>query len=178
MLTDDHVRTGESVAGVAESSKVPLLRRLGGLAQWAPIASAAAYLLFLILQFRRILGGVYWNSDAAFAQVLVGGSDLASGGRINVGEASHFSTMWFLQATKSLPFREQVWDVAPFVISLAGVALIAWACWKVAGVWAAAITFALGLSAGPLILATTLPQGMRSHTWFGNSVLVAFLYGS
>ncbi|MGH2773661.1 MAG: hypothetical protein ACRDIU_11080, partial [Actinomycetota bacterium] len=134
------------------------------------------FLIFLIARFGDVLGLIYSNSDAAWAQVLIQNlAETPNRGLIKVGEAPHITTLWFLEITRRFPFRQLIWDVAPFVATLTGLAVTAWGCSKAAGRWAAGMTVLLGLTAGPAVLATTLPEGMRSHTWLANSLMAAVL---
>lgn len=147
------------------------------MALWIPVAAAGAYLLTLALSVHRLLEGYYnWRPDFVWAPLLA--RDLAEtggGGLINVGETPHYSTIWFLMLTENLPFDHQVSEYAPFVITVAGLGLMAWATGKVAGTWAGFMTLAIGVAAGTTIYATTLTEGMRSHTWFGVGATSAFL---
>lgn len=144
---------------------------------WIPIATAGVYVLALAYQLPRLLQNYYhWRPDFVWAPLLA--RDLASagpGGIINVGDTPHYSTIWFLILTERLPFSRQIWDFAPFIITLGGLALMAWAARKVAGTWAGLMAPAIGVAAGTAILATTLTEGMRSHTWFAVAATSAYL---
>ncbi|CAN5872558.1 hypothetical protein BH23ACT12_BH23ACT12_00160 [soil metagenome] len=146
-------------------------------ALWIPVAAATAYLFTLAFNVRELLEGHYhWRPDFVWAPLLA--RDLAEtggGGLINVGDTPHYSTIWFLVLTEGLPFSRQLWEVAPFLITLCGLALMAWSAHKVAGSWAGFMTMAIGVAGGPAIFATTLTEGMRSHTWFAVGATSAFL---
>jgi len=133
---------------------------------------AAGYTGWLISQFDRVMRVIHVNPDAAWAPVLV--ADMAtgtSGGKIFVGEASHLTTIWFLMLTRSFPFRDVLWDWAPYLTFLAGLGLTAWACKRVAGVWPAMLTLALGASATATVLLTVMAEGIRGNTFFAVSFL-------
>ena len=68
-----------------------------------------------------------------------------------------------------------MWDATPLLISIASVALISWAVWKVAGKWPALLSFAVLTAATPSVLKHTLAHGLRSHTWFASAALAAGL---
>jgi hypothetical protein len=137
---------------------------------------ASGYLLWLIAQFSRIIDAVNLNPDAAWAPVLaLEGKSGPEGGFILVGEANHVTTIWFLMATRSLPFRSVIWEWAPFLTFLGGLGLIAWACWKVAGRWAALLALSIGVAATPAVLLTALPEGIHGLTFFADAILAAFL---
>lgn len=161
--------------GAAARSTSP--GRLMTLATWIPAMAAGGYLLFLFSQVRRLLTGYYhWFPDFVWAPILA--RDLAAnghGGLINVGEAAHYSSIWFLMLTRDLPFNRAIWQFSPLFFTLAGVLLMAWAARRVAGSWAGLMTLAIGVGAGPAILATTITTGMRSHTWFAIGATAALL---
>ncbi len=139
---------------------------------WLPMVLAIGYTGWLVSQFDRVMRVIHVNPDAAWAPVLV--ADMAkgtSGGIIFVGEAGHLTTMWFLMLTRSLPFRDVLWDWAPYLTFLAGLGLTAWACKRVAGLWPAMLTLALGASATATVLLTVMAQGIRGNTFFAVSFL-------
>lgn len=145
---------------------------LAGLA----LLPALAYLWFVISNFGRIIDLIHLNPDAGWAPVLV--ADLANGtkgGSILVGEASHLGAIALLALTRSLPFRDALWDATPYLIYLAGMTLAAWACYRVAGRWAGLATFALGVSATSPVLLTVMAQGIRGNTFFADAFLAAAL---
>ncbi|MBW3591461.1 MAG: hypothetical protein KY393_06410, partial [Actinobacteria bacterium] len=135
---------------------------------------AAGYFIYVAANLPDLIAAVNWSSDAAWARV-VALELLPSRGAVNVGEASHLSTLWFLYFTRALPMREAIWDVSPYMLSLAGLAFTGWACWRVAGRWAALLGAAIGVAAGSSVLITVLPQGLHEHTWAANGILAAYL---
>ncbi|HVL51959.1 MAG TPA: hypothetical protein VM754_10720, partial [Actinomycetota bacterium] len=152
----------------------PALRKASPvwLLAWFPMMLAAGYTGWLVAQFDRVMRVIHVNPDAAWAPVLV--ADMAtgtSGGKIFVGEASHLTTIWFLMLTRSFPFRDVLWDWAPFLTFLAGLGLTAWACKRVAGVWPAMLTLALGASATATVILTVMAAGIRGNTFFAVSFL-------
>jgi hypothetical protein len=75
-------------------------------APWLPVLLGAGFTAWLLGQFSRVIDVIHLNPDAAWAPVLVRDFDFGTkGGLILVGEASHLTTMWFLNLTRSLPFR-------------------------------------------------------------------------
>ncbi|MDQ6617599.1 MAG: hypothetical protein M3083_23335 [Actinomycetota bacterium] len=142
----------------------------------APLACAALYLLWIIAHFPRIIYDVHLDADASWAPALAGVSATGpGGGHILVGTASHFTTIWFLVLTRWVPFRNQLWDVAPFLMFLAGLGFVAWACRRIAGWWPALLTVAVGASGTAFVLLTVMSEGVHGATYFADSVLAAFL---
>ncbi|MGQ0679175.1 MAG: hypothetical protein ACT4OM_05885 [Actinomycetota bacterium] len=149
----------------------------GRLLPWIPLLLAGGYALWLVGSYRRIISVVHINPDAAWAPVLVRGLGTPGnrGGSIFVGEASHLTTIWFLALTRELPFRDVIWDWAPFAFFLGGLGLTGWAAHRVAGQWPTALTVALGLASGATILLTVFAEGIRGHTFVADAFLAAVL---
>lgn len=152
------------------------LRRYLSVAPWLPLACAFTYAAWLVASFPRINDAIHLNPDAAWAPILA--LDLESGtkgGLIYVGEATHLSTILLLVATRWMPFRRQLWDLFPFLAFLATSGVIAWACSKAAGRWAALLSMSIGVAATPPVLMTVLPKGIHGLTFLADAVMVAFL---
>jgi hypothetical protein len=143
---------------------------------WLPLPVGAAYLLLLLVKFNQIVAATYLNADAASAPVL---GELFSGSpahrQVFLGQMGWFSTLMFELATRNLPLHRQLWETVPYAMALASVALIAWAAWKVAGRWAAAITGVVILGAGPHTLGLLFSLNDHSTTWFSLALLAALL---
>lgn len=143
---------------------------------WLPVGLAAGFTAWIVSRFPKVIAAVHLNPDAGFAPVLVG--DLrrgTKGGLVLVGEASHLTAIGFLYLTRSFPFRDAIWDWGPYVTFLVGLGIGAWACWRVAGPWAAAMAFAAGACAEAAVLLTVMSEGIRGHTFFAVAVMAAVL---
>lgn len=154
------------------SLKTIALRWVPGL----PVLLAGGFTIWMLSRFSRVIDAVHLNPDAAWAPVLI--SDLEAGtkgGLVLVGEASHLTALAFLYLTRWLPFRDVLWDWGPYVTFLAGLGIGAWACWRVAGPWAAAMVFSAGACAEASVLLTVMSEGIRGHTFFAVAVMCAFL---
>ncbi len=151
-------------------------RRLLSLWPWLPLPVGVAYLLLLLVKFNQIVATTYLNADAASAPVigaLYGGSPAHR--QVFLGQMGWFSTLMFELATRWLPAHRQLWEAAPYAMAMASVALIAWAAWRVAGRWAAAITGTLLLCAGPQTIGLLFSLDDHSPTWFSLALLSALL---
>jgi len=143
---------------------------------WLPLPVGAAYLVLLLVKFNQIVAAVYLNADAASAPVigeLFGGSPAHR--QVFLGQMGWFSTLLFELATRSLPAHRQLWETVPYAMALASIAMIAWAAWRVAGRWAAAITGVAILCAGPHTLGLLFSLNDHSTTWFSLALLAALL---
>ncbi|MEA2716643.1 MAG: hypothetical protein QOI99_960 [Actinomycetota bacterium] len=168
-------RTPTGPVGSDAPTRWPRPRAVGWV-PWLPLLLAGGFVVWLVSRFSRVVEAIHINPDADFAPVLV--RDMGSGtrgGTILVGEASHLTTIWFLQLTRALPFHDVIWDWAPYLVFLAGLGLTAWACRQVAGRWAAAMTFAVGACAEATVLLTVMTEGIRGNTFFSDAALGAIL---
>jgi hypothetical protein len=168
-------------ANVIDAKPVPRGRvgagsRLFRLWPWIPLPIGAVYLLVILIKFNQLIAATYLNADAASAPVigeLFGGSPAHRG--VFLGQMGWYSTLLFELATRWLPLHRQLWELAPYAMALASVALISWGAWKVAGRWAAAITGVLLLCAGPQTLTLLFALNDHSTTWFSLALLAATL---
>jgi hypothetical protein len=152
--------------------KTLVLRWFPGL----PVVLAIGLTAWIVSHFSRIIHAVKLNPDAAFAPVLI--ADLRTGtkgGLTLVGEASHLTAIAFVYLTRGFPFRNVFWDWGPYVTFLIGLGIGAWACWRVAGPWAAAMVFSVGACAEASVLLTVMSEGIRGHTFFAVAVMCALL---
>jgi hypothetical protein len=155
---------------------VGILGRVYRLWPWLPLPVGVAYLLLLLVKFNQIVAATYLNADAASAPVigeLFGGAPAHR--QVFLGQMGWFSTLLFELATRSLPLHRQLWETVPYAMALASVAMIAWAVWRVAGRWAAAIAGVAILCAGPHTLGLLFSLNDHSTTWFALALLAALL---
>src|SRR6185437_2693979 len=91
----------------------------------------------LLASFGAIVRTVYANADAVSAPVI---GELFSresaGGTTTLGYLPWYATLWFELATRWVPFHRQLWEVGPWIASVAGILLVAWSTAKAAGRWA------------------------------------------
>lgn len=113
------------------------------------MAVALLNLGVLAAQFRALIYALYRNPDTASGAVLAA---LAGGNHqttaVTLGDYHYYEAWWLDTATHGLPGRWQIWEAIPFVIAFCGIALMAWAAWRVLGAFAAVLTTVLMLSLG------------------------------
>ena len=138
-LTMERELTGESLAH----------HRLGRWPVWLLAGAAGLNIIVLLGQFRAVIDGLYRVPDVALAQWLAALSGSAGSGRVVVLGSYHFYEAWWLEkATAGLPHHWQIWAVIPFVIAFLGIALMAWAAWRVFGVVEALLTTTVMVALG------------------------------
>jgi len=144
--------------------------------RWSAAPFAVLYLVLLAAQFGRVVANVNLDADVVSApvigQLFGSASPHAS---IVLGEFGWYATLLFELATKWLPFHRTIWEVTPYLMALAGVALAAWSVWQVAGRFAASLTAVLLICAAPDTLHLLLSMTQHAPDWFCLALLAAFL---
>lgn len=127
-------------------------RRRFAVGRWSVlllVAAAALNVIVLLAQLRGFIAGLYRIPDVAFSEVLTALSANAGPGRVVVlGSHPFYEAWWLEKATAGLPHHWQVWEALPFVIAFVGIALMAWAAWRVYGRFAALLTTTVMVALG------------------------------
>jgi hypothetical protein len=120
---------------------------------WLPVGVALVYVLLLLGQAKSLVQAIYLSADVSAAPMIAELSDQApSGSEVVLGNFPWYEAYWFETLTRWAPAHRQLWEVAPYLFSLAGIACVAWSTWKVAGRWAGAmVAVALGCASGGLL---------------------------
>ncbi len=151
----------------------PWARRLW---PWTPLLLAAVWLVALAVDFRAVVQTIYANADFVSAPVIGELYDeRAPGAQVVLGNFPWYETLWFERLTAGLPAHRQIWQLAPWLFSLLGIAATAWATWRAAGRWAAmVVAVALGC-AGPALLIFQFGGSLHGPTFTHIALLGAFL---
>jgi hypothetical protein len=167
--------TGTITSTLVRRPRLTLPRR-ESLLLLPPAALLLAWLGLLLGSFGAIVGVIYSNADIVSAPAI---GELfpkeASGATTVLGFLPWYSTLWFELATRWLPFHRQLWEVAPWVASLAGIALVAWGTTKAAGRWAGWCVFFVLVCAGNRLLPVQFASDLHGATAVYACVLDAFL---
>lgn len=144
--------------------------------RWAAVPFGVVYLILLVLRFRGIVTSTNLDADAVSAPVIgeLFGSAPPSA-HVVLGEFAWYATLLFELGTKWLPAHRHVWEVAPYLMALAGAGLTAWSVWQVAGRFAASLTAVLLVCAAPATLHLLLSMTQHAPDWFCLGLLAAFL---
>jgi hypothetical protein len=114
----------------------------------------AGNLVLLALQARSLIRVFYLNADHASALVLPAlAGDAPPGATKNLGNHAWYEPWWLMRATVGIAGHRQIWEAAPFVFGLLGIAAVA------AGAW-----WALGRMAG-LLCFVTLAAGSEAFRY-------------
>ena len=146
----------------------------GRLAWGLPALLAAVYLIVLLINYRAVISSINMYGDAVIAPVLAklfGGAP--PGSQVVLGHHPYYEEFLFLRATAGLPFYRGLWEVAPLVWTLGGVALLAWSARRALGGFAAMLT------ASALICLGALGRfSFFTLDWHGLTVIHTILIGS
>jgi hypothetical protein len=121
---------------------------------WLPVGVAGVYLLLLVANAKGLVQAIYLSADVSAAPMIAELSDEAPpDSEIVLGNFPWYEAYWFETLTRGVPAHRQVWQVAPYLFSLAGIACVAWSAWRVAGRWAGAmVAVALGCASSGLLI--------------------------
>jgi hypothetical protein len=153
-----------------------LFRFLRSSWRWAALPLGVLYLVLLAARFRGVIATTSLDADTVSAPVigeLFGGAGAHA--TVVLGTFGWYSTLLFELATKWLPLHREIWEVAPYVMALAGAALTAWSVWQIAGRWAAGLTAVLLICAAPQTLHLLLSTTQHGPDWFCCALLAASL---
>ncbi|MEA2398299.1 MAG: hypothetical protein QOK25_1855 [Thermoleophilaceae bacterium] len=150
--------------------------RRSGLWPWVPLGLAAVYAVSLFSNFHSVVQSIYLHSDEASALSL--GqlyADAPHGAQTVLGRFPWYTTLWFESLTRGLPAHRQLWELAPWVVSLLGVGLVAWSTARAAGRWAGAMVAVVLACASPALLQWQFSWSVHAWTPVHVCVLGAFL---
>ena len=137
---------------------------------------AAAWVVLFLATFGSVLGAIDWNADIA-STFTIGElyPHVPNGATVTLASYPWYATLWFELLTRHLPFHREIWEVTPWLGSLAAIGVLAWATAKVAGWWAAGILALTLACAGKSLL--LIQFGTSQHgtvVWYA-CLLNAFL---
>ena len=147
--------------------------RWGRLVWGLPALLAAVYLVVLLVDFRAVITSINMYGDAVIAPVLAKLFGHApAGSQVVLGHHPYYEEFLFLRATAGLPFYRGLWEVAPLLWTLGGVALLAWSARRALGGFAAMLT------ASALICLGVLGRfSFFTFDWHGLTVIHTILIG-
>jgi hypothetical protein len=104
-------------------------------------------LVVLLAQAPALVHSVYLNADNASALVLPAlASHAPAGSIVNLGNHPWYEPWWFMRATVGIPGHYGLWEAAPFLFGLLGVAVVAACAWWALD-WVAGLLCAVALLA-------------------------------
>jgi hypothetical protein len=95
----------------------------------------------LLAQGPELVHSLYLNADNASSLVLPALAGHAPAGSVvNLGDHPWYEPWWYMRATAGLPHYRQLWEIAPFVTGLLGIAAVSASAWLALGRLAALIS--------------------------------------
>jgi hypothetical protein len=143
---------------------------------WLPLPFAVGYVVVLAATFGSLVRALYSSADVAAAPYI--GQLLPAaprGAHVVLGHIAWYEALWAEWLTRGWPFFRQLWEVGPWLASLAGIALVAWATAKAAGRFAAMVVAVPLVCAGAGLISYQFPASIHSLTWVHVCLLGAFL---
>jgi len=139
----------------------------------APLLGIAAYAVVLAWHLRSYVQDTA-TSDSVGPMVIAQSLPARSGSTVVMGNAAHYTWLWFDELTRHLPGYRVLWQAMPYALSLLGLLLLAWTVRRLAGPRAALITLAIGIATPPLVLVPLLSQAFHNTT-FVNGIVLGWL---
>lgn len=140
-----------------------------------PAIAGLGTLAWILWHLPALTSAAHWNSDAAAPALIAESLARDPSGHTVLGDVSSLSTLLVYRATEWLPAHRALWAAVPYAVSLVGIALLAYASWRLAGRWAAATTAALAVAVTTDVLFTQLAPAFRATTWATMALLAAVL---
>jgi hypothetical protein len=143
---------------------------------WAPLPFAAVYAAVLAATFGSLVRSLYSSADVAAAPYIGQLLPAAPGGaHVVLGHIAWYEALWGESLTRGWPLHRQLWEIGPWLASLAGIALVAWATVKAAGRYAAMLAALPLVCAGAGLISYQFPAAIHSLAWVHVCVLDSFL---
>ncbi len=147
----------------------PAVHRFLVVLRWLPALAAAAYLATVAVLGPALVRDVAWNTDVSGPLALA--ERLRGSGPVYIPHYGEWTTLWWLLATRILPWHVQLWEATGYVFAVTAAAMLAWATARVAGRWAGLTAAAAALVVGPFALRSLLTVALHVTTPFTAAVL-------
>lgn len=142
---------------------------------YAPVAGMAAYAVVLLARWHSLVHDTA-TSDSVGPMVIAQSLPAARpGSTVVMGNAANYTWLWFDQLTRHLPGYRAIWEVAPYLLALLGLVLLARTVRRLAGDRAEVMTLAIGIATPPLVLVPLLHQAFHDTTFVNGIALSALL---
>jgi hypothetical protein len=141
----------------------------------APLLGVVAYAVVLAQRVPSLVHDTATSDSVGPMVIAESLPDAHAGSTVVMGNAAHYTTLWFDEVTRWLPGHRAVWQAMPYVVSLLGLLLLAETVRRLVGWRGALLTFAIGIATPPLLLVPLLAQAYHSTTYVNGIVLAALL---
>jgi hypothetical protein len=165
-------------AAAASRGGSPLESLPSRAAEYAPFAPLLGIVAYVVVLAVRVPSLVHDTATSDSDGPMVIAQSLPSarpGSSVVLGNAAHYTTLWFDEATRWLPAHRGIWQAMPYVLSLLGILLLAETVRRLAGPRAALVALGIGIATPPLLLLPMLAQAFHSTTVVNGIVLGSLL---
>lgn len=159
----------------APRGPLPGPEALCGALPWLPLGLAALYVVALLRTLGAVVGSIYSSADVVSAPYI--GELYARaphGAEVVLGNIPWYSALWFETATRAFPAHRVIWEVAPWILTLIGAALAAWATVKAADRWAGMIVAVCIGCSGAALLPLQFAWSIHAMAYVHVCVLAAY----
>jgi hypothetical protein len=141
------------------------------LLRWLPAAAGAAYVVTVVALGRGLVDALNWDTDASAPLALA--ERLRGSGIVSIPHYGEWTSLWWLLATRGLPWHAQLWGASGYALALMAAALVGWATSRVCGRWAGLTAAVVAVAVGPYALRSLLSLALHVTNPFGAAVLAA-----
>jgi len=142
--------------------------------RWVGAVAGGAYFVYVVARWHDLITNDNWDTDAVAKMVVA--ERLRGSGPVFISHYGEWTTLWWMLATRWLSWHHDLWAVSGYVWILAGAGVLAWATWRVAGLWSGLTAAATMLVVGPFALRSYLATtGAHTTSTVGAIVLAAVL---
>jgi hypothetical protein len=141
--------------------------------RWLPALAGAAYVATVVALGPQLVEDNHWDTDVSGPLTLA--ERLRGSGPVHIPHYGEWTTIWWLLATRAVPWHEHVWTASGYGLALAGAGLLGWATARVAGRWAGVTAAAAALVVGPFVLRAFISLASHVTNPFGAVVLAVAL---
>jgi hypothetical protein len=147
----------------------PAVRLLVVVIRWLPALAGVGYLGTVAVLGARIVHNTAWDTDVSAPLALA--ERLRGSGPVFIPHYGEWTSLWWLLATRTLPWHAQLWEATGYVFAVTAAVLLGWATTRVAGRWAGLTAGAAALVVGPFALRSLMTVALHVTNPFTAAVL-------
>jgi len=130
---------------------------------WAPAVCGGLYALMVVVNLPQIVDSIWLSSDSDIDGVLTRMSEHAPvGATLTTGDFPHDESMAFTLLTRSWPFYRELWQYAPVIFAVIGLAAVVWSVVHAFGRWPASVVTGVLVCFGGGGVATITAGGLAT----------------
>jgi hypothetical protein len=142
---------------------------------WVAGAAVGVFLIWLAIRRHEVIHAIYSNSDNAGTPVIAEFFGERGAGNVTLGNYPWLESLYAELATKWLPSHRVVWELEPFLVLGASIALVGWTIRRTVSRWAGLLVGLAMASPAPLAIWVLGAPALRLNTFAHCVLLAAFL---